>query len=390
MNVIYAANGGVIAPHVAHILKSYYYDTDVPASFWDMDTDEVFHYPECPHEDEVREVFKALDFSEVEMAKEQTFTVTRHKHYHYFLAPAFHENHLKGWLLAGPVLYAKKDRLRAEKTLARAVVKEPPRQVYLCQLLHHLLKQGVHIGPNEVLSRAYTYMSASDMAMEMTYASMMDKVHLMVQDLLKGQIEDALKKYQKTLMVGEFTNYESDHALMMLRQSLCALEALLSQELLKSGVEVWRFMPIKNEVFHLMFHHNDFNALVLCGEEIIHRYGQLIVGADNRAEGFSEPVLKAQAYIKRHFKEKITVEAICKAANLSRSGLSMRFKQEVGDTLLGAIKKVRVDYAKHLMENESLSFFDIALECGFENQNYFSTVFKEVTGVSPSTYKINA
>ena len=51
------------------------------------------------------------------------------------------------------------------------------------------------------------------------------------------------------------------------------------------------------------------------------------------------------------------------------------------------LKDVRMEKAKELLENSSLSAKDIAVKVGFQNVTYFSTVFKKETGLSPAEYK---
>ena len=51
------------------------------------------------------------------------------------------------------------------------------------------------------------------------------------------------------------------------------------------------------------------------------------------------------------------------------------------------ITRIRIEKAKNLMENPSLSIADIAEMTGFTSQSYFSTAFKSQTGMTPSQYR---
>ena len=53
------------------------------------------------------------------------------------------------------------------------------------------------------------------------------------------------------------------------------------------------------------------------------------------------------------------------------------------------INSLRVEKAKHLLENTNTKVIDIALEVGFDTLPYFSSVFKKYTGVSPAEKRID-
>ena len=72
---------------------------------------------------------------------------------------------------------------------------------------------------------------------------------------------------------------------------------------------------------------------------------------------------------------------------LSKSYLSKIFKDEMKCTITNYINSVRVEKSKQLLADSSLSLADIAYFVGFEDQSYYTKVFKKITGVSPGKYK---
>lgn len=63
------------------------------------------------------------------------------------------------------------------------------------------------------------------------------------------------------------------------------------------------------------------------------------------------------------------------------------FKSQYGCTVTEFVNRLRIEYAKSLMEEYSYSVGEISLMCGFSDEKYFSTVFKNLTGICPSEYK---
>ena len=51
------------------------------------------------------------------------------------------------------------------------------------------------------------------------------------------------------------------------------------------------------------------------------------------------------------------------------------------------ITRIRIEKAKSLIENSSLTIAEISDMTGFASQSYFSTAFKSFTGMTPSQYK---
>ncbi len=57
--------------------------------------------------------------------------------------------------------------------------------------------------------------------------------------------------------------------------------------------------------------------------------------------------------------------------------------------IIDYLNQARVAHSKKLLANTSMSLIDIANECSFGDQSYFSRVFKRYEGVSPKQYRFN-
>ena len=65
----------------------------------------------------------------------------------------------------------------------------------------------------------------------------------------------------------------------------------------------------------------------------------------------------------------------------------MLFKREMGMNFSVFLKKFRISHAKRLLKTTDMKIYEVAQECGYSNSNYFTKVFKEVTGISPAEYR---
>lgn len=96
---------------------------------------------------------------------------------------------------------------------------------------------------------------------------------------------------------------------------------------------------------------------------------------------------KAKRYIEEHYMENIGRSEIAEAVMLAPNYLSMLFHRETGQTIREYINLCRIEAAKRIMVSTQNSITDIALQVGFDNISYFSTIFKKYTNLSPGEYR---
>ncbi len=98
-------------------------------------------------------------------------------------------------------------------------------------------------------------------------------------------------------------------------------------------------------------------------------------------------IRKSRQYIEHNFAEALTVEQVAAHVSLSPSYFSHLFKDYTGMTFSAYLMDCRMDMAKKLLKKGGLSLAEIAQQLGYENQQYFSRVFKKKVGVTPGQYR---
>ncbi len=98
------------------------------------------------------------------------------------------------------------------------------------------------------------------------------------------------------------------------------------------------------------------------------------------------PVARAIGYMNQRFAESICLDDLVEVAGLSKRSLIRHFKNTTGFTPIRYLQKVRVAKACAMLEQEDQSITRTALDAGFNDPSYFSTVFRKHTGVTPSQY----
>lgn len=103
----------------------------------------------------------------------------------------------------------------------------------------------------------------------------------------------------------------------------------------------------------------------------------------------ADTVYKVIEYIKANYRKHMTLEEIAESTYLSKTYLSSLFKKETGYSISEYINIVRIERSKSLLMEENLSIIEIANLCGFEDQSYFTKVFKRIVGITPKKYREN-
>ncbi|CAH1221737.1 HTH-type transcriptional activator RhaR [Paenibacillus auburnensis] len=93
-------------------------------------------------------------------------------------------------------------------------------------------------------------------------------------------------------------------------------------------------------------------------------------------------------YIQTHYMDKsLTTQQIADNTYLTQTYLCALFKKETGKTVNEYVTELRITKAKELLQNRRLKLYEVALAIGITDSNYFSSLFKKSTGLTPSQYR---
>jgi len=92
-------------------------------------------------------------------------------------------------------------------------------------------------------------------------------------------------------------------------------------------------------------------------------------------------------YIHNNFSKNLTLEELATKCNLSESRFSHLFTELFGKSPKQYIMNVRMENAKELLLDSDMSILEIGSAVGFDDQNYFSRIFKKHCGMSPNEFR---
>lgn len=104
----------------------------------------------------------------------------------------------------------------------------------------------------------------------------------------------------------------------------------------------------------------------------------------------SAAIVSAQTFAHEHLADEPSVAAMARAAGLSASQFHARFAAEVGEAPAEWMRRMRLDRARRLLAATDAPITSIGLDLGFPSSQYFATVFRRYTGMTPRAYREHA
>ena len=96
---------------------------------------------------------------------------------------------------------------------------------------------------------------------------------------------------------------------------------------------------------------------------------------------------RARQYIAAHLEEPLSLERMCDALDVGKTTLCSQVKKQYGCTAGDLIRKARMEKARQLLERTDLPVGTLAGQVGIPDYNYFTRLFREQTGETPTAYR---
>lgn len=95
----------------------------------------------------------------------------------------------------------------------------------------------------------------------------------------------------------------------------------------------------------------------------------------------------AKNYINENYYKNLTLHEIAEKVGITAGYLSTLFSQQMNCSFIDYLNLVRVEHACSYLQQNYFKTYEIAYKVGYNDEKYFSKVFKKITGISPSEYK---
>lgn len=140
-----------------------------------------------------------------------------------------------------------------------------------------------------------------------------------------------------------------------------------------------------SDSFSVISTKTDFTELKEYVLQALLEYISVIISAKEHKEN---PIIKKVCeYIYNNTEKDISLEQMADYANVSSFYLSKLFKEERGVTFVNYLNDTRLEKSRDLLKTTQLSIKEITAAVGYNDQNYFSRIFRNKYGVTPTEFR---
>jgi AraC-like DNA-binding protein len=111
--------------------------------------------------------------------------------------------------------------------------------------------------------------------------------------------------------------------------------------------------------------------------------------SDSETGASFRQIMRCVTFIENNFARELTVEEIARESGFSVSYLSRQFKALLGASPSEYVRNFRIAKAAEFLRDGSLKVADVARDLGFADITLFSRQFRQVTGISPTSFRKN-
>lgn len=120
----------------------------------------------------------------------------------------------------------------------------------------------------------------------------------------------------------------------------------------------------------------------------IYEYIELLKSASLYNNSFSLVIKRAMVFIEQNYmKPNLTQNSVADFLGVSTNYLSALFKKELDINFVDYVNNLKIEKACILLKESSMKIYEISEAIGFENNSYFSRLFKKTKGISPKDYR---
>lgn len=318
---------------------------------------------------------------------------------------------VRGYLLCGPVLMVEPDDFLIEDLLLKNQIEEkdlgrlrgsldhvpviaPDKVTSLSELLFMVASHISGAEHLQYLEKTEFYDHQSNISEYIQSIKTMDEEKANISDYPFEKEKELLsciamgdkKGSQKILneILGHIF-FSSGGDFETIKARVLELIVLLSRAAMEGGADVEEIFGLNYKYLNTIHELETVEELTYWLSKIMIRFTDCVFNLKDIKH--VDVIYKAVNYIKENHMNKITLEEVASHVYLSPSYFSKIFKDDMKCNFNTYVNQVRVERSKQLLLNEDINLVDISNMVGYEDQSYFSKVFKKMVGVTPGKYR---
>jgi len=274
------------------------------------------------------------------------------------------------------------DRIRQSRIELRFVLVgndrsyEYVRQAFLSGALDYLARPLSEKAVDQAISRIYETAVTKETLFKIT-----PKVELLIENLFSedgSNVSFICRNLIDTIY--EDLNQDVLNAQMAVKRT----KERIYNELIRRKPWLEKFLTPDKYIYSIGFRNEDRETILRQWIRDFTRVGSVIHKYHMIDHKLVYPIGK---YIVVHVDEKLSLDRISGDVSLSKNYISNIFKKYVGMSVVNFIKEVKMDRAKILLLDKNRKVKEISECLQFSDAEYFTKIFKEKTGITPTEYR---
>lgn len=325
----------------------------------------------------------------------------------FFVAPLINEFSFKGCVICGPVLLDYADEGMVDDILnyneisismkgrvisyLRAIpVVEVSRIRYLSKMLYILTESFMNEEKIILNDRKQKSDQQSKIAEAIQEMKSSDELSIYPYEkekelLIKVRNGDVIGAKTVLNDILGFIFFSNGGDIEVIKARTLELCTLLSRAAVEGGASVDKIFGMNYKFISELSKINNIEDLSYWTLKVLDRFGENVFNLEENKN--ADIIKKSLNFINDNYMIDITLDSVARYVHLNASYFSTLFKKEMHTGFSDYLNRVRIEESKQLLKNRQNSILDVALAVGFDDQSYYSKVFKKVTGITPKKYK---
>lgn len=173
--------------------------------------------------------------------------------------------------------------------------------------------------------------------------------------------------------------------LEIIKARVLELVTILSRASVEGGASLEKIFGLNLDLITELNAIDSINVLSSWVTKIIDHFTQNIF--NQIYAGDSYLISQALEHTHANYMNKLTLKKLSDYLHVSESYLSKLFKTETGIGFTQYLNEIRIKHSQELLTATKMSIVEIALYVGYEDQSYFTKVFKRQVGITPKKYR---
>lgn len=329
----------------------------------------------------------------------------------HWVSPIINHNVLKGAIIAGPVQMVEPEEFLIEDILAKNNI-EPKDISAIKNTLHDIPV----INPEKVNSMSEMLSMVALYVSDIQPSKYCEKENILEQQSSISEYIHYIKSYKngndslpeyplekekellKLIALGDkagsqkilneifgYIFFSTGGKFEVIKARVLELIVLLSRAALEGGADVEQIFGLNYKYLSEIHSFRTVEELTYWISNIMIRFTDCVFVL--KGVKHVDVIYRAIEYIRRNYMKKISLEEVASYVYLSPSYFSKVFKEEMKENFNSYLNRVRIEMSKKLLSDDTMALIDVSNSVGYEDQSYFSKVFKKLVGVSPGKYR---